>query len=128
MKTKTRLFGAALAATVLAACANHTPVIDHRMSNKSTAEYERDLADCQSYADERGFAQDTAVGTLGGAALGAALGAATGAVFGSPGSGAALGAAVGGIGGGAGAGGNAAMEQKRIINNCMRNRGYSVLE
>jgi hypothetical protein len=128
MKTHTRLVGAALAASVLAACAGHTPVIDHRTSNKTTAEYERDLAECQSYAEERGFVGDTAIGTLGGAAVGAALGAATGAVFGSPGTGAALGAAVGGIGGGAGMGSNAAMEQKRIINNCMRNRGYDVLE
>ncbi|WP_413206922.1 hypothetical protein [Rhodospirillum sp. A1_3_36] len=128
MKTQTRLFGAALAAMVLGACAGHTPVIDHRTSNKTTAQYERDLAECQAYADERGFAGDTAIGALGGGALGAALGAATGAVLGSPGTGAALGAAVGGIGGGAGMGTNAALEQKRIINNCMRNRGYDVLE
>ncbi len=123
-----RLGAVAVTASLLAACASHTPVIDHRMSNKSMAEYERDLAECQSYAEERGAAKDTAIGALGGGALGAALGAATGAVVGSPGTGAAMGAAIGGIGGGAAMGGNAAMSQKEIINTCMRNRGYQVLE
>ncbi|GEO81001.1 hypothetical protein [Pararhodospirillum oryzae] len=115
-------------ALILAGCASHRPVIDPRTSNKTMAEYERDLAECQSYAEERGVAQDALLGTLGGAAVGAALGAATGAVLGSPGSGAALGTAIGGIGGGTTAGGSAAMSQKNIINNCMRGRGYSVLE
>ncbi|MBK1665383.1 hypothetical protein CKO38_12415 [Rhodospirillum rubrum] len=128
MKTSIRLLGTAAVLSLLAACASHTPVIDYRTSNKTQAEYERDLAECQSYAEDRGWAGDTAVGTLGGGALGAALGAATGMIVGSPGTGAAMGAAIGGIGGGAGAGGNAAYEQKRIINTCMSRRGYNVLE
>ncbi|WP_041794847.1 hypothetical protein [Pararhodospirillum photometricum] len=128
MRKSPLLLLAAATALVLSGCAGHKPVIDYRTSGKSMAEYDRDLAECQAYADERGFAQDTVVGTVGGAAVGAALGAATGAVLGSAGTGAALGAAIGGIGGGAGAGGNAALSQKNIINTCMRNRGYSVLE
>ncbi|MBE1237926.1 hypothetical protein IHV25_09755 [Phaeovibrio sulfidiphilus] len=117
-----------VSALVLSGCTGHKPVIDYRMSNKTMAEYERDLAECQSYAGEKSVGQDTVLGTLGGAAVGAALGAAVGAVAGSPGSGAAMGAAIGGIGTGAAVGTGTALSQKDIINRCMAGRGYRVLE
>ena len=94
-----------------------------------TARYQQDLYECRQYAEQVSPVGDAAVGGLGGAAAGAALGAITGALVGgvSAGEGAAFGAATGGavgLGAGAYSGVN---EQQRIIDNCMRGRGYNVL-
>jgi hypothetical protein len=111
----------------IAACAStYQPIVDTR--GVDPYRYQQDLADCRSYADQVNPAQDAGVGALLGAAGGAALGAASGAVFGSPATGAAAGAAVGGIGGGGYGGLSAAERQKKVINNCLRERGYKVLD
>lgn len=89
--------------------------------------YNQDLAECQSYANQVSPAQDAAVGALGGAATGAALGAISGALFKgfSAGEGAAVGAAAGGVLGLAGGAYTGTQNQKQVLNNCMRGRGYS---
>jgi hypothetical protein len=117
-----------LSAGVLAGCtATSTPIVDTKGVDPS--QYAKDDTDCQNYASNANVAGDAAIGAVGGAAGGAALGAITGALVPgvSAGSGAAVGAASGGLLG-LGGGAYTGVEQKReIYRNCMRNRGYSVL-
>jgi hypothetical protein len=116
-----------LSAAVLSGCtATSQPIVDTKGVDSN--QYAKDNADCQNYADNANVAGDAAVGAVGGAAGGAALGAVTGALTGGgAGTGAAIGAATGGLLG-LGGGAYSGVEQKReIYRNCMRNRGYSVL-
>jgi len=118
----------AVAMATLAGCAQtYQPVVDTK--GHDTARYQQDLYECRQYAEQVSPAGQAAVGGLGGAAGGAALGAITGALVGgvSAGEGAALGAATGGaVGVGAGAY-RGIDEQQRVIDNCLRGRGYNVL-
>jgi hypothetical protein len=98
------------------------PIVD--MKGVNAYQYEQDLAECSDYADEVSVAGKPA----GGAAAGAAVGAAVGAIWdgyrgGSPERGAATGAVVGGASG-AGSGLN---ERSEVVKNCLRGRGYRVL-
>jgi len=116
-----------LSAAILSGCtATSQPIVDTKGVDSN--QYAKDNADCQNYADNANVAGDAAVGAVGGAAGGAALGAVTGALTGGgAGTGAAIGAATGGLLG-LGGGAYSGVEQKReIYRNCMRNRGYSVL-
>jgi len=117
-----------LSAVVLTGCtATSQPIVDTKGVDAN--QYAKDNSDCQNYADQANVAGDAAIGAVGGAAGGAALGAITGAILpgASAGTGAALGAATGGVLG-LGGGAYSGVEQKReIYRNCMRNRGYSVL-
>lgn len=117
-----------VAATVLGGCAqSHQPIVDTR--GQDTARYQQDLFECRQYAERVSPAGNAAIGGLGGAAGGAALGAIAGAIlpgFGA-GTGAALGAATGGVVGVAGGTARGVTSQQQIINNCLRGRGYSVL-
>ena len=111
---------------VLAGCAqSYQPVVDTK--GVDNAKYQQDLLECRQYAEQVSPAGEAATTGLLGAAGGAALGAIVGAFSGGAGTGAAIGAATGGAVG-AGAGGvSGVSEQKRIINNCLRGRGYNVL-
>jgi len=102
----------------LAGCLSHPePLIDNQGVNM--AQLEQDLEACQGFGDQVRIEKGVAKG----AAAGGALGAATGAVFGDAGSGAAVGA----IGGGARSAQIGEREKSRVIKNCMRWRGYRVL-
>ncbi len=120
--------GFVLTAAALSGCtATSQPIVDTKGVDSN--QYAKDNSECQNYADQANVAGDAAVGAVGGAAGGAALGAITGALVPgvSAGGGAAMGAATGGLVG-LGAGAYSGVEQKReIYRNCMRNRGYSVL-
>jgi outer membrane lipoprotein SlyB len=111
---------------ILAGCAqSYQPVVDTR--GVDTARYQQDLFECRQYAERVSPVGQAATGGLLGAAGGAALGAIVGAFSGGAGTGAAIGAATGGAVG-AGAGGvTGVSEQQRIIDNCLRGRGYNVL-
>ena len=102
---------------VLAGCAGATyrPLVDRPGPN-----YERDLAECQRYAEGEPGAGGSA---LIGAILGGLLGAAIGHNTGYGGNFAAAGAA----GGAMEAGGSADQNQASVIKNCLAGRGYSVL-
>jgi len=119
----------AISGFVLAACASsYNPVVDFQSSSAPADAYDRNLQECQALAEQKSPAKDAAIAGVGGAAAGAALGAITGAFFGGAGRGAAVGAALGGAGG-AGAGGLSGVEQQRaIVRNCLRGRGYNVVE
>ena len=112
-------------ASALGACASD-PIIDNR--GVDPAAYQADLADCRQYADEVSVAGNAAAGGLLGGAAGAAIGAAIGAVTGSPGMGAAVGAAGGGTSGAVGGGAHGVGKKDKIVRNCLRGRGYSVLD
>lgn len=118
---------AAVMATLAGCAQTYQPVVDTK--GHDSARYQQDLYECRQYAEQVSPAGKAAVSGLGGAAAGAALGAITGALVGgvSAGQGAAVGAATGGaVGVGAGAY-SGVEEQQRIIDNCMRGRGYNVL-
>jgi len=103
---------------VLSGCAAHPdPIVDSR--GVDMARYERDLADCRTYGDQIHIEQGVAKG----AAAGAAVGAATGAISGD----AASGAGYGAIYGAADSARLNDREKQRVVKNCMRGRGYRVL-
>jgi hypothetical protein len=106
-----------LAVSLCAACASKKPIID--TAGVDMDQYERDLSDCEQIATQ----VDTGGAAVKSAAAGAAVGAALGAVWGDIGTSAAGGAVTGGAGGLL----SADEEKARVVKNCMRNRGYAVL-
>lgn len=121
--TKLTIAGLAL---MLSACASsYDPVVDPKQTNM--AKYQQDLTECHALADSVDVVKETLLGVGGGGLLGGALGASLGAIGGNAGQGAAsvgtLGAAAGG-----GAGYDAVYHrQLRIIENCLKGRGYRLL-
>jgi uncharacterized protein YcfJ len=105
--------------------ADYRPVVDLR-GHTETA-YDRDLAACQQTA--RSVRNDTK--ELEGAGIGAAAGGAGGAVLGAIGGNPLLGAGVGAVAGLVGTGGyeeaTTEKREEKIVRNCMRDRGYSIL-
>jgi hypothetical protein len=112
---------AALIVISIFGCAGHDavggPIVD--MKGVNPASYQRDLSECQQYASQVKVGQKAGVG----AAAGAAVGGALGAIYGEPGHGAAAGA----VGGGASGIGHGLAERDQVVKNCLRNRGYAVL-
>lgn len=114
-----RIVAATLVVTLTGcAGANYRPVVDSRVS---PANYETDVKECQQYAAKQmGAAEAAAVGAV----LGALIGLAVNKNFGvKDASNVRFGAAVGALG----AAGHEGNNQHDIIRNCMRGRGYSVL-
>jgi hypothetical protein len=118
-----------LLSVTLASCAGHRPMVDLTATpGKTMATYEADLLECQAYAKQISPERSALVGAGLGAVAGGLVGAVIFSAFGleedeglawGAGWGAASGATQGGV--------NAAQNQQTIINNCMRGRGYSVL-
>ena len=94
----------------------NNPIIDTLGVNLT--QYNRDLADCQQYANEVEIARKAAVG----AASGAAVGGVFGAVLGNNDT-AQRGAGIGAVGGGT----RGVRERERVIKRCLIGRGYRVL-
>ena len=86
-------------------------------------QYEADLASCERFADEVPFGKHVGVG----AATGAVVGGATGAISGANKQGTARSAGVGAVYGGTKGGIGAAMEKRQVLRECLRGRGYRVL-
>ncbi|HEX4881005.1 MAG TPA: glycine zipper family protein [Porticoccaceae bacterium] len=84
--------------------------------------YRQDLADCEAYADEVRVGRRAA----GGAVAGAVIGGAVGAIAGDHHT-AERAAGVGGVVGGAKGVGSGLRERDRVVKNCLRGRGYRVL-
>jgi len=121
----TRALAVVLSLGVAACAQSYQPVID--MKGVDEAKYQQDLSECRAYAEQVSPAGQAATSGGIGALLGAALGAIAGAFSGDAGRGAAIGASVGGVGGAASGVGEGVSDQKQIIRNCLRGRGYSVL-
>jgi outer membrane lipoprotein SlyB len=107
-------------------CVANRPIVD--MRGRSQWAYENDFNECQKYADQVSTGTSVAAGAGAGAGLGALAGLIVGIAFNvNPGELAGFGAAIGGLQGAA-AGGSAAVQTKdNIVKNCMRGRGYNVL-
>ena len=103
----------------LLGCASQ-PIVDTQ--GKSMAQYEQDLADCRAYADQVRAGQKVAISTVAGAAVGAVIGAAVGNS-----DTAARAAGVGAASGATRGTGSAVRERQKVIFNCLRHRGYAVL-
>ncbi|MBK8176196.1 MAG: glycine zipper family protein [Rhodospirillales bacterium] len=116
---------AALLMLVATGCSSD-PIVD--MKGVDPARYDNDLAECEQYADQVSVGRSAAGGALFGGAAGAAVGAAVGAVTGRPGSGAAIGGAGGGTSGLFGGAASGSSKQQRVVRNCLRGRGYKVLD
>lgn len=115
------LFLPFLFSVFLAGCARNQIVIDRQYVDM--AAYERDLAECRSYAEETGsVGADAAKGAVGGAVVGGAIGA----VVGNSRTAGKLGG-VGAITGGVRGGAKSRAEKNRIIKRCLSGRGYRVL-
>lgn len=109
---------AAAACLMLAACAGTPrPIVDTQDTDPD--QYRVDLAACEMYGDE----VDIAGAVARSAVVGAAVGAAMGAVMGDAGPAAGWGA----IGGGSGAGLEDARVRQTVVKECLRGRGYRVL-
>ena len=104
---------------IISACTT-APIVDTQ--GKSMAQYEQDLADCKAYQNQVNTGQKIAVGTVAGAVIGTAVGAAVGnsdTAQKIAGAGAVTGSAKGL--------GRAMDERRRVVFNCLRQRGYAVL-
>ena len=112
-------------AFVMSGCSSHNSppggvIVD--MKGVNPADYQRDLNECSAYAQQ----VDTTGKVGGNAAGGAVVGGAIGAIFGGP-EGAARGAGAGAVGGGAHGVEQTVAERHQVVANCLRHRGYSVL-
>lgn len=103
---------------LLVGCAAHPdPIIDTKGVN--LVAYQRDLTECQSYAEQVPVAAGVAKGSAAGAAYGAAIGAIRGDIGQAAG--------VGAVSGGAWSGLEADREKQQVVKRCLRGRGYRVL-
>ncbi len=112
--------------TLCVGACSSDPIIDTK--GVDNAKYQQDLAECKQYADQVDVASNAGTGALVGGAAGAAVGAVVGAITGAPGTGAAIGAAGGGTSGLFGGGAKGYSKQQQVVRNCLRGRGYSVLD
>ena len=103
---------------MVSACASHPdPIIDLRGVNEVAMQL--DWEECEGYSEQVVIARGAAKGAAGGAAAGAAAGAISGDAGAGAGYGAVWGATRSSIEGD--------KEQQRVFKNCMRGRGYRVL-
>ena len=93
------------------------PIIDTK--GVDLAQYERDKAECEAYATQVSTGQAVGRGAAGGAVVGAAIGAITGS--------AGRGAGIGAVTGGAESARISDRERANVVRNCLRGRGYRVL-
>jgi hypothetical protein len=113
-------------ASLATACAgrHRTPggqvIVD--MKGVDREQYQKDFDECSAYTSQ----VDGQGKVVGGAAGAAVVGGAVGAIFGGP-DGAARGAGAGAVVGGAKGVGATASERHAVVSNCLRNRGYAVL-
>jgi len=105
-----------LAAMLLAGCASD-PIIDN--TSVDPVAYQKDLEECEQVAQQVRTAATVGKSTMFAAAFGAALGAITGN--------AARGAGTGAVSGAAGGVLNSDEEKSTVVKNCLRQRGYKVL-
>ena len=108
-------------------CQTYTPVVDPG-SVRNDDRYYRDQAECKAIAKQGAPGwKDTAKDTAIGGGVGAGTGALIGAIAGNTGAGLAYGAVIGGVAGGAKGIYSSEKGFNEIYRNCMRGRGYNVL-
>lgn len=103
------------------------PIVDTKREDFDRVKYGTDLTECREYA--MSAPSNISGNAIAGALVGAAMGATVaGAYGGDVGSTAASTAAVGGVAGGIHGAAAAGNSQRAVMRNCMRGRGYSVLD
>lgn len=108
-----------LSIVALAACSGATgPIIDTK--GVDMVKYDRDRTECEAYAEQVSTGAAVGKGAAGGAAVGAAIGAIAGGDAGK-------GAGIGAVSGGAQSARIADREKAQVVRNCLRGRGYRVL-
>lgn len=100
-------------------CARHAQIIIDPKGVDMRAYY-ADLAECQQLADQ--VEEKVAGGVVGGAVVGAIFGG----IVGGRRTAATTGA-LGAVAGGLGAGGEEQYTREKVLRNCLRNRGYQIL-
>lgn len=110
----------AVTSLLLAGCARDRVIVDTKNTNMAT--YEQDRAECESYANQVSTGGKVAKS----AGFGAAVGAAIAAIFGDSRA-VARGAGTGGVLGGARGAVQGEGEKDQVLRNCLRGRGYRVL-
>jgi hypothetical protein len=111
---------------IITSCSHYRPVVDLQGEDREL--YEWNLKDCQRYAKEISPGNTTVAGAGIGAGIGAVAGLIIGTTLGvDAGKLAGFGAAIGGMHGALSGGGAAAQSQMEIIKNCLKGRGYNVL-
>lgn len=105
---------------LLAGCSSQRIIIDQQGTDMSM--YDRDLAECNTYAEQVPTGTEVARGAVGGAVIGGVVGA---IVDNSRTAGRLAGA--GSVTGAVRGSNNAKNEKDRVVKNCLRNRGYKVL-
>ena len=111
-----------VAITVGCAGANVRPIVD--MKGVNEASYEKDLSECQTYAQQQSGMGETAAK---GAGAGAVVGGLLGLVTGGNGSGIAQAAGAGAVIGAAGGAFSGNQAQEAVVKRCLSGRGYRVL-
>jgi len=106
---------------LLGACASKPRVIVDTKGH-DPQQYQTDLADCTAYGEQVDSGNEAAKGAVAGAVIGGLLGAALGN---SDTAGTFAGA--GAVAGGAGNASDAELTKDKVVKNCMRGRGYRVL-
>lgn len=108
------------ALALLAACTTTSEIIiDQKGVNM--ARYEEDLADCESYAEQVPVGKKGAKGAASGAVVGGAIGAI------DDGRDTAEGAGIGAVLGGVKGLNEGERDKVRVVKNCLRGRGYRIL-
>jgi uncharacterized protein YcfJ len=115
-----KIFYLLVTAILLTACSSQRIIVDQQATDMSR--YNRDLAECRAYAEQVPAGTEVAKGAVGGAVIGGVLGAIVGDSR-TASRAAGAGSVVGGVRGG----GSAGNEKDRVVKNCLRNRGYKVL-
>ena len=108
----------------LSACASQNrlgePIVD--LQGTDPVMYDQDLAECRTYASEVALGAKVGTGAAAGAVLGGLIGAAVG-----DSSTAQRVAGAGAVHGGARGGVDGVRERSTVVKNCLRHRGYKVL-
>lgn len=121
MNQKVRMHSALLLAVLaLAACASRNVIVDTQGADMSR--YAQDRRECESYAAQ----VDTGGQVARSAGFGALVGAAIGAIFGNSKT-VVRSAGAGGVTGGAQGAIRGDQEKEQVLRNCLRGRGYRVL-
>ncbi len=111
-----------VAVTVGCAGANVRPLVD--MKGVNEAAYEKDLSECQNYAQQQSGMGETGAK---GAGAGAVVGGLLGLVTGGNASGIAQAAGAGAVIGAAGGAFSGNQAQEAVVKRCLSGRGYKVL-
>ena len=107
-------------------CASNSPFVDEPIIDRKGVDMSRyyvDKAECEAYADEVRTGEKIARGTVGGAVVGGAIGAIIDREPNSAERGAGVGAVTGGVRGAQ----EGVRETERVVKQCLRGRGYKVL-